>query len=258
MGVLNVTPDSFSDGGLFNAPDKAIAQARRMMADGATIIDVGGESTRPGAKPVSEQEELDRVCPVVEALGSELGVYISVDTSTPAVMREVISLGVGMINDVRAFQREGAIEAVSAANVDLCLMHMQGQPTTMQSDPDYGDVCAEVLDFLSDRIAQLQASGVSKGRLFVDPGFGFGKTLEHNLGLLRNLKRFEVLGCPVLVGLSRKTMIGAILDAPVEGRLLGSVAAALIAVNNGAKIVRAHDVKETSDALRVWCAVNAC
>jgi dihydropteroate synthase len=258
MGVLNVTPDSFSDGGLFNALDRAVPQALRMLEDGATIIDVGGESTRPGAKPVSVQEELDRVCPVVEALKAEIDVYISVDTSSPEVMREVIALDVGMINDVRAFQREGVVDVIRNSNVELCLMHMQGQPKTMQEQPSYEDVCAEVIGFLSARIERLQALGVSKERMLVDPGFGFGKALEHNLGLLKNLNRLEVLACPVLVGLSRKTMIGAVLDAAVEDRVIGSVAAALIAVNNGARIVRVHDVKETSDALRVWRAVNAC
>ena len=257
MGVLNVTPDSFSDGGRWLARDAALAHARAMIEAGADLIDIGGESTRPGAEPVPEQEELDRVMPVLEALTAEFEVPVSVDTCKPGVMRAAIASGAAMINDVRALRAEGALEAVREAPVLLCLMHMRGEPRTMQDDPRYDDVVADLLAFFRERIAACEAAGIDTGRLIVDPGFGFGKTLAHNLALLRRLEAFHCLGLPLLAGLSRKRMIGALLgDAPVEARLQGSVAAALIAALKGARIVRVHDVRETVEALRIADAVS--
>ena len=255
MGVLNVTPDSFSDGGRFTGRDAALRHARQMLADGAAIIDVGGESTRPGAAPVSPQEELDRVIPVVEVLAAELDAVISLDTSTPEVMTEGARAGAGLINDVRALQRPGALAAAAASQLPVCLMHMQGQPDTMQQAPRYDDVVAEVSDFLTARVAACEAAGIPRQRLLLDPGFGFGKTLAHNLRLLRELDRLHALGLPLLVGMSRKSMIGQALGRAVDERLPGSLALAVMAVERGAQIVRVHDVRETVDALRMAWAV---
>lgn len=256
MGVLNVTPDSFSDGGRFFRPDSALAHARTMLDEGATLIDVGGESTRPGAEPVSEQQELDRVVPVVEALARDTDALISVDTSTAAVMREAAAAGAHLINDVRALQRPGALEAASDTGLPVCLMHMQGEPGTMQQAPRYDDVVKDVCQFLLDRVTAAEAAGISRERLLLDPGFGFGKTDDHNLDLLKGLPELAELGLPVLVGLSRKSMIGRLLGREVDERLAGSVALALMAVERGARIVRAHDVAQTVDALRLWQALN--
>jgi dihydropteroate synthase len=257
MGILNVTPDSFSDGGDFTTCETALQHARRMVAEGADLIDVGGESTRPGARPVSVEDELDRVVPVIEALAAELAVPVSVDTSKPEVMRAAVAAGAGLINDVAALRRPGALAAASALGVPVCLMHMQGEPGTMQQDPTYGDVVAEVATFLAERIAACGAAGIPRERLLVDPGFGFGKTLGHNLALLRGLPRLAALGVPVLAGLSRKSMIGALLGGvPVGERLHGSVAAAVLAVERGAAIVRVHDVGPTVQALRVLAALG--
>lgn len=251
MGVLNVTPDSFSDGGEFVSLDTAIAQTDLMIQSGATIIDVGGESTRPGAEAISLQQELDRVCPVVEQMCAQFDTIVSVDTSAPEVMSEAIRLGAGMINDVRAFSRDGAIDAVCDSSVALCVMHMKGDPESMQKGPVYHSVVDEVTSFLSKRAELLISSGVDKKRILLDPGFGFGKTLEHNLQLLNNIGLICRLGYPVLVGLSRKSMFGAILEKPVNERLYGSLAAATIAAFLGAKIIRVHDVEETKDAMRL-------
>jgi dihydropteroate synthase len=257
MGILNVTPDSFSDGGDFATREAALRHARQMVADGADLIDVGGESTRPGAPPVSVAEELDRVIPVIEALAGELAVPVSVDTSKPEVMRAAVAAGAGLINDVAALRRPGALAAAAALRVPVCLMHMQGEPGTMQQDPAYGDVVAEVAAFLAGRLAACEAAGIPRERLLVDPGFGFGKTLAHNLALLRGLPRLASLGVPVLAGLSRKSMIGALLGGvPVGERLHGSVAAAVLAVERGAAIVRVHDVGPTVQALRIVAAVG--
>ena len=256
MGVLNVTPDSFSDGGSFVGRDKALAHAGNMLGNGAAIIDVGGESTRPGALPVSVQEELDRVVPVVEALVQEFQCIVSVDTSTPEVMLAAAGVGAGLINDVRALKRPGALNAVAGLDLPVCLMHMQGQPGTMQQNPKYQSIEREVAEFFAQRIDACVAAGVSKGRLLLDPGFGFGKTLEHNVALLSGLAVFSSLGLPLLVGVSRKTMIGKIVNKPVDQRLHGSVAAAVLAVERGANIVRVHDVLETVDALKVVAAIR--
>ncbi len=257
MGVLNVTPDSFSDGGQYLQLDAALRRAEIMVAQGAALVDVGGESTRPGAAPVSVQEELDRVLPVVERLARELPVPISVDTSKPEVMRETALAGAGLINDVRALQMPGALAAAAASGLPVCLMHLRGDPTTMQQEPVYADVVAEVRDFLAERVCACEAAGIARERILVDPGFGFGKTLEHNLNLLRHLDRFTDLAAGVLVGISRKSMIGALLDAPAGERLAGSLAAAVIAVWRGARIIRVHDVRETAQALRVCAAALA-
>jgi dihydropteroate synthase len=256
MGILNVTPDSFSDGGRFTNLDAAIDAARRMLAEGATIIDVGGESTRPGAEPVSVGEELERVIPVIEAVAQELSAAVSVDTSKPKVMEAAVRAGATMINDVMALRAEGAIETARDLGVPVCLMHMQGQPRTMQKNPHYDDVVAEVREFLLRRVDACSAAGIDAARLLIDPGFGFGKTLEHNLTLLADLDVLVQTGYPVLVGLSRKSMIAAIMDRPVDDRTAASAALALIAVQKGAAVVRVHDVAETNDALSVsaWVA----
>jgi len=257
MGILNVTPDSFSDGGHFASPEAAVRRARELAAEGADLIDVGGESTRPGARAVSVQEEMDRVIPVIEALATELPVPVSIDTSKPEVMRAAVAAGAALINDVAALRRPGALAAAAALGVPVCLMHMQGEPGTMQEDPSYRDVVAEVTGFLAERLAACEAAGIPGGRLLVDPGFGFGKTLAHNLALLRGLRRLTALGVPVLVGLSRKSMIGALLGgAPAGERLHGSLAAAVLAVERGAAIVRVHDVGPTVQALRIVAAVG--
>lgn len=257
MGVLNVTPDSFSDGGHYFDREAALAQARRMIEAGADIIDIGGESTRPGAAPVSADEEMRRVVPIVEALAGRIGRMISVDTSKPGVMRAAIAAGAGMINDINALRAPGAFDAVAGTDAAVCLMHMKGEPRTMQLDPRYDDVLREVRDFLVERAAAAESAGVSKANIYIDPGFGFGKTLEHNLVLLRNLDVFTATGYPVLVGMSRKSMIGALLDTPVDDRVHGSVTLAAIAAMKGAAVVRVHDVKPTRDALRICNAVMA-
>lgn len=254
MGVLNVTPDSFSDGGHYLQLDAALRRAEIMVAQGAALVDVGGESTRPGAAPVSVQEELDRVLPVVERLARELSVPISVDTSKPELMRELARAGAGLINDVRALQMPGALAAAVASGLPVCLMHLRGEPITMQRGPVYADVVAEVRDYLAARVGACEAAGIARERILVDPGFGFGKTLAHNLSLLRHLDHFVGLAAGVIAGLSRKSMIGLLSNASVDERLSGSLAAAVIAVWQGAHIIRAHDVRETVQALRVCTA----
>jgi dihydropteroate synthase len=256
MGILNVTPDSFSDGGRFNHLDAALQHAEAMVRAGATLIDIGGESTRPGAPPVSEQEELERVCPAVEAIARELDVVISVDTSTAAVMRESARLGAGLINDVRSLQRPGALAAAAQSGLPVCLMHMRGEPGNMQDDPQYPDIYAEVHDFLAERIAVCAAAGIPRERIVLDPGFGFAKTLEHNLRLFQQLERLHEFGLPLLVGVSRKSMIGKVLDRPVGERLFGSLALAALATAKGAQIIRVHDVAETLDVVRMIAAVE--
>lgn len=256
MGIVNVTPDSFSDGGLHSRCDAAIDHAHQLIAAGADIIDVGGESTRPGAQPVSVQEELDRVIPVIRALGG-FSIPVSIDTCKPQVMQAAIAAGAQMVNDIDALQNAEALSIVAASRVGVCLMHKQGTPQTMQQHPHYQNVVAEVSDFLRGRIAVAEAAGIELDRIVVDPGFGFGKTLEHNLDLLRELGRLRELGVPVLAGLSRKSMLGAITGQNVSQRQSASVVAALIAVQRGAAIVRVHDVRETVDALKIWNAVNS-
>lgn len=256
MGILNVTPDSFSDGGRFNQRDAALLQARRMVSDGAAFIDVGGESTRPGSSPVSVQEELDRVCPVVEAIAAELGTIISVDTSTPEVITESVRLGAGLINDVRALQRDGAVNAAVEAGVPVCLMHMKGQPGDMQVKPRYDNVSREVASFLMSRVRLVEEAGVPAHNILLDPGFGFGKSLDHNLELLAALEQMRALGYPVLAGLSRKSMLGQITGRDVSERLPASLAAATIAAIKGASIIRVHDVRETVDAVKVVTAME--
>ena len=256
MGVLNVTPDSFSDGGHYRSLEFAVSRAEEMVASGVDIIDIGGESTRPGSPSVPVAEELARVMPALYAL-QEAGKALSVDTCKPEVMREAIIAGADMINDINGFQASGAIEAVVNSDCGLCVMHMQGTPQDMQAQPVYTDVVAEVIAFLRERIAALEAAGVDRERICVDPGLGFGKTVEHNYALLKNTGRIaDELGLPVLIGLSRKSMIGAVTGRPVEERLAGSLAGALAAVAQGAKIIRVHDVAETVDALKVWRAAT--
>ncbi|MGB4073621.1 dihydropteroate synthase [Pseudomonas sp.] len=257
MGILNVTPDSFSDGGRFARRDAALRHAQAMLAAGASLIDVGGESTRPGARVVSALEELERVAPVVEAIAAELDVIISVDTSTPAVMREVARLGAGLINDVRSLQRDGALDAAADSGLPVCLMHMRGEPTTMQDSPQYADVLVEVRDFLAERMAACAAAGIASERIVLDPGFGFAKTLEHNLALFKHMDALHALGRPLLVGVSRKSMIGKVLGHEVGERLYGSLALAALAVTKGAHILRVHDVAETVDVVRMLAAVAA-
>ena len=255
MGVVNVTPDSFSDGGAWLAPDQAVAHAREMARAGADIIDVGGESTRPGAQPVSLQEELDRVIPVIEALVTEIDIPVSIDTSKPGVMREAARAGAGMINDVYALRRVGALEMAAGLGLPVCLMHMQGEPRSMQHQPHYANVAGEVESFLLQRASDCEEAGITRGQIVLDPGFGFGKTAEHNLSLLRKIGTLAANGYPVLVGLSRKSMLGAITQRAVEERLAGSLALAVLAAQSGASIIRAHDVAETRDALDVLTAV---
>jgi dihydropteroate synthase len=256
MGVLNVTPDSFSDGGRFLSPEAALEQGLRMAGEGAALIDVGGESTRPGAEAVSAQEQLRRVLPVIERLRARTEAVISVDTSKPEVMRAAAAAGAGLINDVRAVREPGALEAALASGCAVCLMHMQGEPRTMQHDPVYGDVVREVRAFLAERVAACRSAGFGAERLVIDPGFGFGKNLEHNLTLLRRLAELAGDGSPLLVGLSRKSMLGKLTGREAGERLYGSAALAAIAVLNGARIVRAHDVAATLDAVRVAAAVR--
>jgi dihydropteroate synthase len=257
MGVLNVTPDSFSDGGRFPDADAAVAAAERMAGDGAALIDVGGESTRPGSAPVDEAEELRRVMPVIERLAGRLPIPVSIDTRKPGVMKRAIEAGASLINDVGALRAPGAVEAVAGSGAAICLMHMQGEPGTMQDAPSYADVVAEVRAFLRSRVAACEAAGIGRARIAVDPGFGFGKTLEHNLALLAGLPALAADGLPLLVGLSRKRMIGALTRRGDGERLAGSLAAAVVAVQNGARIIRAHDVRETVDVLRVVAAAGA-
>ena len=256
MGVLNVTPDSFSDGGRYASLDAAVAEARRMVAAGAAIIDVGGESTRPGAGEVSADQELARVLPVVEAL-RDLPAVISIDTSKAEVIRAATARGAGLINDVRALREPAALRAAADSGAAICLMHMQGAPRTMQQDPTYDDVVIDVKAFLSERARDCVAAGIDRSRLIVDPGFGFGKTLQHNLLLLAALGSFEDLGLPVLVGLSRKSIVGTLTGRSVDQRLAGSIVMAALAVERGARIVRAHDVEATVDALRVVAALGS-
>ena len=256
MGILNVTPDSFSDGGRFVVPDDALVQAERMIAEGADILDIGGESTRPGAAAVSLDEEMARVLPLIERIAAEFDVPVSIDTSKPELMRAAVAAGAAMINDVSALRAPGAVAVVAALGVPVCLMHMQGEPRSMQAAPQYDDVLADVIRFLADRVTVCVAAGIARERLLIDPGFGFGKTLQHNLALLRGLGQFRQLGLPILVGISRKSMLGAITGKPVGERQTASVAAALMAVERGARVVRVHDVAATVDALRLWRAVT--
>lgn len=256
MGVLNITPDSFSDGGQTLALDAALHRADAMVAAGAAVIDVGGESTRPGAAPVGADEEIRRVVPVISAIVARFPVPVSVDTSKPQVMHAAVAAGAGIINDVRALRMPGALAAAAALQVPVCLMHMQGEPGTMQHRPSYGDVVAEVVAFLQARMTACEAAGIAAGRILLDPGFGFGKTLTHNLALLAGLGAIAALGPPVVVGLSRKSMIGALTARAVTERLAGSLAAAVLAVERGAALVRVHDVAETVDALAVLAALR--
>lgn len=255
MGIVNVTPDSFFDGGLHLQGHDALSHAQQLIAEGADILDIGGESTRPGAQPVSIQEELDRVLPVIEGLRGA-SVPISIDTFKPDVMRAAIAAGAQMVNDIDALQGPAAMDAVAGSNAAVCLMHKQGKPQTMQQQPEYQNVMSDVSAFLSARVAAAEAAGIHRTRIVIDPGFGFGKTLAHNLALLRELKHLAELGVPVLAGLSRKSMLGALTGQDAGHRLPASIAAALIAVQRGAGIVRVHDVRATVDALKIWNAVN--
>lgn len=256
MGILNLTPDSFSDGGRWLQAHDALDHAAQMVSDGAALIDVGGESTRPGAAAVTEAEELDRVVPIIEQLAKRLDVVISIDTMKPAVMRAAIAAGATMVNDVNALREPGAIEAVAASQAAICLMHMQGEPRTMQSAPQYQDVMADVIAALSERIEACTQMGVARARLLADPGIGFGKTLAHNLTLLANLDAFKILDVPLLLGVSRKSLFGQLLGLKVHERLLPSVVAAVLAVESGVAIVRAHDVAETVLALKTAEAIR--
>lgn len=256
MGILNVTPDSFSDGGRFDNPDDALRQAATMAEDGAAIIDIGGESTRPGAKSISEQEELDRVVPVIESIRAVTDVPVSVDTSKPLVMREAVAAGAAMINDVLALQAEGALKTAVSLDVPVCLMHMRGTPRTMQEDPHYQDVIAEVRSFLAERVDACIVAGLAENLIVIDPGFGFGKSHKHNVELLANLRQLRVRDRPLLVGLSRKSTLGALTGRQTDERMPASVAAAVIAAMQGAEIIRAHDVRATVDALKVLEAVR--
>jgi dihydropteroate synthase len=256
MGVLNITPDSFSDGGAFVAPEAALAHARTLREEGADIVDVGGESTRPGARAVGAQEEMDRVVPIIEALAARLDVVVSVDTSKPQVMREAVRAGAGLINDVYALRQADALSTAAALRVPVCLMHMQGEPGTMQRNPIYRDVVGEVDEFLAERVSACLQAGISAERILIDPGFGFGKLLAHNLALLKDLRYLRRHRLPIVVGLSRKGMIGQITGAEMGERAYGSAAAALLAVQQGASIVRVHDVRATREALAVLAAVS--
>lgn len=257
MGILNVTPDSFSDGGRFRQRDEALRHAAAMVAAGASLIDVGGESTRPGALQVSADEELQRVAPVVEAIAAELDVIISVDTSCPQVMRESARLGAGLINDVRSLRREGALQAAAESGLPVCLMHMQGEPETMQKNPRYDDLLAEVQAFFAERMAACAAAGIAAERIILDPGFGFAKNLQHNLSLFKHMQVLHGFARPLLVGVSRKSMIGQALGREVDQRLAGGLALAALAVAKGASILRVHDVAETVDVVRMIAAVEA-
>lgn len=258
MGILNITPDSFSDGGHFEQLDSALTQANAMLDEGADMIDIGGESTRPGAEQVSVQQELDRVIPVIEALDKRFDTIISIDTSKSQVMQEAVAAGANLINDVCALQAPGALDVAAQANVPVCLMHMQGQPRVMQHNPQYEDVVQEVLAFLQQRLEVCQQAGIPADQLIIDPGFGFGKSLEHNYQMLANLEVFHQLGMPVLAGMSRKSMLGTLLERDFGQRLAGNIAVATIAAQKGAQIIRVHDVKETVDAVKVVNMINAC
>ncbi|MBD1573686.1 dihydropteroate synthase [Vibrio sp. S17_S38] len=256
MGILNITPDSFSDGGKFNQFDMAMEHAQSMIMAGATIIDVGGESTRPGATEVAPEDELNRVIPLIKAIRANFDVWISLDTYKSSVMAAGIEAGVDLINDIRALQDEGALEIVAKANIPVCIMHMKGQPRTMQQDPQYNDVLQEVCDFLQQRIDLCLASGINKQNIIIDPGFGFGKTVENNYHLLANFKRFHQFGLPVLAGMSRKSMITKLLGKPTSDSMFGSVVCATLAAQQGAQIIRVHDVAATQDALRIIKAIQ--
>lgn len=261
MGVINTTPDSFSDGGsLYRSAgldiELALARARDMAGAGAAILDIGGESTRPGAVAVTLAEEMDRVLPLLERIVAELDVVVSVDSSSPPLMTEAARLGAGLLNDVRALGRDGALEAAAATGLPVCLMHMRGEPDTMQRSPDYADVVLEVRDFLRRRVAACEDAGIQRHRLVLDPGFGFGKNLQHNLQLLHGLPRLAALGLPLLVGLSRKSMVEQVTGRPVAERLPASLALAVLAVERGATIIRTHDVAATSDAVAMWTALR--
>lgn len=256
MGILNITPDSFSDGGKFTSHTQALSQVEKMIADGATIIDIGGESTRPGASDVSEEDELTRVIPVLKAIKARFNVKVSIDTSKANVMKAAIANGADIINDVRALQNKDCLQVVAQSDVPVCLMHMQGAPRTMQNNPVYDDVVQDIIDFFNLRIAACIDAGIARERIILDPGFGFGKTLEQNYHLLANFSKFSSLKLPLLAGLSRKSMIGNLLKREVNERLAGSISAALIAAQQGAHIIRVHDVQETVDALKLFKAVN--
>lgn len=251
MGILNVTLDSFSDGGTHNTPAKALEHARKMIAEGATIIDIGGESTRPGAAEVSPEQEAERVVPVVAAIARESDVWISVDTSKALVIREAANAGAHILNDIRSFSEPGALQAAAQSGLPVCVMHMQGEPRTMQQAPHYQNVVREVYAYLEEQVARCTAAGIEKNHIILDPGFGFGKTLAHNYRLLDKLDVFHNLGLPVLAGMSRKSMIGQLMDIPLDERVAGSVACAVIAAMKGAQIIRVHDVKETVQAMKV-------
>ncbi len=257
MGILNVTPDSFSDGGRYNTLEAALQRAIEMHSAGASLIDIGGESTRPGAAKVSVQQELDRVAPLVELIARECDVVVSVDTSTPEVITESARLGAGLINDVRALRREGALAAAAATGLPVCLMHMRGEPQTMQDEPHYDDVAAEVAEFLQERVAACVQAGISTDRIILDPGFGFAKNTQHNYELFKRLPELLDLQYPLLVGVSRKSMVGHILNQPVDQRLYGSLALAVMALERGAKILRVHDVEQTMDVLKIFNAVQS-
>jgi dihydropteroate synthase len=256
MGILNVTPDSFSDGGIFVQTDQALSQVQQMVEAGASFIDVGGESTRPGAKAVSEQQELERVIPIIEAIHQRFDCVISIDTSKALVMSEAVAAGASLINDVRALQEEGALIAAAKAQVPVCLMHMQGQPRTMQAAPEYNDVVSDVIEFLKKRTDYCLQAGIEQHNIILDPGFGFGKNLAHNYQLLANLDKLKQLNTAILIGLSRKSMIGNVVNRAVNERLAGSISAALLAVQQGAQIIRVHDVKETVDAIKILLMMN--
>ena len=263
MGIINVTPDSFSDGAtLYRGSnldiERAMTRAREMVASGAAILDIGGESTRPGASPVSVNEEMDRVLPLVARIAAELETVISVDTSTPVLMREAANAGAGLLNDVRALTREGALEAAAAANVPICLMHMQGEPGNMQVAPHYDDVVEDVCEYLQSRIACCERQGIARNRLLLDPGFGFGKSVTHNLKLLRELPRLAAIGLPLVVSLSRKSLIGKLLGREVGQRLPASLALAVLAAQRGAAVIRTHDVAATVDAVSMLMALEEC
>jgi dihydropteroate synthase len=258
MGILNVTPDSFSDGGAFNMLENGLSQAALMLTEGADIIDIGGESTRPGAQAVTVQQELDRVIPMIELIFKRFDTIISIDTSKAQVMAEAVSAGASLINDVRALQENGALDAAVVANVPVCLMHMQGQPRIMQQNPRYDDVVKDVMSFLRQRISTCHQAGIAKEQIIVDPGFGFGKSIEHNYQMLANLEKFHQLKVPVLAGMSRKSMLGNLLQREIEQRLAGNIAVAVVAVQKGAQIIRVHDVKETVDAVKIVKMINAC
>ncbi|OEF93508.1 dihydropteroate synthase [Vibrio splendidus] len=256
MGILNVTPDSFSDGGKFNSLDNALLQAERMIQAGVSIIDIGGESTRPGAPDVPLEEELARVIPAIKAIRTKFDVWISIDTSKAEVMRQAVEAGADLINDVRALQEPGALEAAADANVPVCLMHMKGQPRTMQANPNYDDVLIDVEAFLKERVEACEVVGISKEQLILDPGFGFGKTIEHNYHLLAHLEKFHTLGLPVLAGMSRKSMIFKLLDKAPADCMVASVTCATIAVIKGAQIIRVHDVEDTLEAMKIIEVMN--